>query len=412
VLAQGADINAKNNTGQTPLHQALKSKNYQVALYLLKEKKIGLTEVDKDGDSVADYAFMYGDEAIVQEVLEQGTDINAKNAKGNTPLHVAIKCHNKKVAPYLLQNKLINLEVLDSYGNAALHSAIVYEKEEIASKVLKKMHNVNIANNQGNTPLHLACNNRLAKIVRGLLEKGANVNHRNADNKTPLQTAMEVDQAIVSVLLKQENIEVNDLDNKGFALLHYASDRGNKEQVADLLKNKADVNLKSRDGCVPVQLAIMKEHSEIALMILEDKNIDVDVQDSEGNTALHCVAASRSPDEKVLRRLLEKGASLNIVDNDGHSPFYYAGDKEIIKWFFTMPRKTEIGIYMVKSLFSSLYLGLSTLALFTPEKNKSLEARAKTKDQVSEVTALNGQNPEISTPDGKGNIKKDNERSK
>ena len=54
ALACGADVNAKNDHGGTPLHYA---------------------------------AYRNDNSAVIEALLEAGADVNAKNDDGNTPLH-------------------------------------------------------------------------------------------------------------------------------------------------------------------------------------------------------------------------------------------------------------------------------------------------------------------------------------
>jgi ankyrin repeat protein len=86
ALEQGAEINLRS------INLALQFNSSEVVLYLLQEKKIKITDdIDKDGNSIAMCACMYGSEAIVQEVLAQGANINAKNKSKQTLLHQALQ---------------------------------------------------------------------------------------------------------------------------------------------------------------------------------------------------------------------------------------------------------------------------------------------------------------------------------
>src|SRR5690349_3767049 len=71
LLEQGADINAQDMFGQTPLHLAIDS-----------EADCARQEYDKTGVSS-----LSGE--ITKLLLEHGADMNAKTSKGRTPLAIA-----------------------------------------------------------------------------------------------------------------------------------------------------------------------------------------------------------------------------------------------------------------------------------------------------------------------------------
>lgn len=70
LIANGADVNAKNGELKTPLHEAVTDGTLEVAELLLKH----------------------------------GADINAKDEVGSTPLHEAIKWDNLEMVEFLLEN--------------------------------------------------------------------------------------------------------------------------------------------------------------------------------------------------------------------------------------------------------------------------------------------------------------------
>ena len=155
----------------------------------------------------------------VEAILKAGADVNVKDYRGWTPLHVVSRA-----------------------GISHL---------EIIKVLLENGVNVNEKNYDGETPLHLASRWDNLEIVKVLLENGANIHEKTRNYNTPLDYASgNGNLEVVKVLLDNGAI-VHDKDkNKMSSLpLHYASRRGHLEIVKLVLEYGANVNEKNNDGC-------------------------------------------------------------------------------------------------------------------------------------------------------------------
>ncbi len=68
-------------------------------------------------------------------------------------------------------------------------------------------------------------------------------------------------------------------------------------------------------------LAIQKGNEEIALKLLERKEVHLNAKDKWGLTALHWACIMRL--DKVIEQLIDHGAEINIVDLEHKSPYEY-----------------------------------------------------------------------------------------
>jgi len=92
-LASGADVNAKDEDGETPLGWAELRNHTEIATLLRKHGgKYGLIAV----------AAKVGDVEAVREFLAAGADVNAKDEFGGTPLHFAAEEGHKEIAELLI----------------------------------------------------------------------------------------------------------------------------------------------------------------------------------------------------------------------------------------------------------------------------------------------------------------------
>ena len=85
-IAAGADINAKNVGGFTPLHGAVGEGHKEIAQLLIAE---GADVNVKDkffGHTALHDAAEYRRNEIAELLIARGADVNAKNSRGETPL--------------------------------------------------------------------------------------------------------------------------------------------------------------------------------------------------------------------------------------------------------------------------------------------------------------------------------------
>jgi ankyrin repeat protein len=88
LIKRGADVNSKNNYGQTPLHRALGNNAIEIAKLLIDA---GADVEAKNNYGLTPLHLASGNNHIemTEFLLERGADVNAKDKYGRTPLYVA-----------------------------------------------------------------------------------------------------------------------------------------------------------------------------------------------------------------------------------------------------------------------------------------------------------------------------------
>ncbi|XP_076326636.1 uncharacterized protein LOC143233810 isoform X2 [Tachypleus tridentatus] len=111
-----------------------------------------------------------------------------RNAKGETPLHIAtIKGNVNRVKELLTEG--VNPNVKDNAGWTPLHEACNHGHKQIVELLLDYGAFINVPGLDNDTPLHDSVNNMRLEIVELLVSRGADIHARNLYGYTPLDAA-------------------------------------------------------------------------------------------------------------------------------------------------------------------------------------------------------------------------------
>ena len=374
LLEHGADPNRRNKDNKTLLSLAMRD-------YAIPDPARLLLKYGADGDArmenewtLLHLAAFNGRIRDVRLLLDHGTNVNAKNDQGETPLCLVSskyypKEHDVDIARLFLEAGA-DVNALDKVYNTPLHHASFMGRVEIASVLLENGANLNVENDNSEMPLHLAPRGgyhshedgvSVARMLlkRGvdvnapskdhntplhsasyfgsltiagvLLDCGANVNAENEQGETPLHlvsrggTGTREDCVGVAQMLLERGADVNASDKGQNTPLHSASYAGRVEIVKALLTHGANTNAENDQGETPLHVVLRggtgshEDGVRIARMLLE-RSADVNAPDKSHNTPLH--SASRFGSLTIARVLLDSGANMNAENNQGETPLH------------------------------------------------------------------------------------------
>lgn len=227
LIALGADVNAKERCGETPLYDAVAGNNVAMIRFLagkgadvhvdamgitLAEEAVRLNKVFPRGASRAEVvrllaalgaplegasggsplmrAAEHADQEMVELLLSLGA--NPNNARfGLTPLMYAAGRDSKESVAVVRDLLRAGAEVRTraSNGDTALSLAIESGNIEAARLLINAGADVSVADHDRATPLHRAAGGGYVELVRLLLSKGAQADVRDALGFTPLDRA-------------------------------------------------------------------------------------------------------------------------------------------------------------------------------------------------------------------------------
>jgi cytohesin len=326
---------ARRAAGEIPLHRAAQAANVQLARRLLEQR----TDVNaRDGDgvtpllcastpSMARLLLEHGadpraadasghtalhwatDAATAQLLLDRGAEVNLRSADDETPLDAAAMSGLDELVELLIERGA----VIAGNENAvtALHRA---GSARTAQLLLDHGARVNAPDNFRDTPLHWACARGLRQVAECLLANGAELDAVNHAGQTPLYRAIEASSVEVTKLLLARHAQVMARDNRGATPLHHAA------RWCD-----AEAGPIGGLGGYLMSGQPHRDRARIAALLL-DGGAEPDAADDDRMTPLHF--AARDGFVEVAELLIAKGADVNARDRAGRTALYYAAQPQ------------------------------------------------------------------------------------
>jgi ankyrin repeat protein len=238
LITQGADVNAAQGDGTTPLHWAA----YQL------------------------------DTDLVQRLLKRGAQVNTANRFGAHPLDEAVKAANAEIVALLLKAGA-EVDAVNADGQTALMLAARTGSTEVASALLAAGADVNAREAwRDQTPLMWAAEGAFPDLVALFIEDGADVRARAAANDWGSQITSEP--------------RAQYRPTGGLTPLTYAARSGCVGCVRAILAAGESIDRPTPDGVTALMLAIDNYEFDTAKALL-DAGANPHLSDWWGRTALY-----------------------------------------------------------------------------------------------------------------------------
>ncbi|KAG8412093.1 hypothetical protein J3459_015975 [Metarhizium acridum] len=277
-LKRGANIDERNELGQTPLMVTIDNMRPESARHLVASGAnvnlagdFGLPPLwialrDSDSETILSLAARCGVTSMVELLLKRGARVN--NSGGvSTPLHEAVHVGHVEVTELLLDNGA-ELDVEDKNGRTPLSIAAAKGKTTLLQLLLRRGAGVNFkAKCNGLAPLHRAAEKGNVTTTELLCARGGDINIRDELGQTSLHKAVEYEKNTVVKLLCARGADVNIRDSAGQTPLHKVAWFPSNRQT-DIAKLLIASGSHTHEGRTPLFLATSGGNSDIAQLLL------------------------------------------------------------------------------------------------------------------------------------------------
>lgn len=289
IISAKPNLDAEDRNGNTALIYAIQNNNVAGAKAIIRAKP-NFNKQNKDGNTALMLASENGLEELVRSLISARANLNIQNNEGDTALLLSV--YNKKsnvvkilidagadiniknkenkdilsiirrgydylniieiICPItskeenfidyakdningvknLLNDKSVNINAQNKFGDTALIKASFNGQSDIVSVLLDANAGLNIQDNFGHTALIDASRQGYDEVAKQLIDAKANLNIQNIYGKTALILASFYNHSDIVKLLVNAGANKNIQDNDGKTALMYAREKGYSDIVS------------------------------------------------------------------------------------------------------------------------------------------------------------------------------------
>ena len=315
LLQYGAALNAPALT-ESPLCSAVKSGSYKHVMLLLRQGA-NMQEQHPVWGNLLYLAIRHNKVATAKLLLDKGLPISTPTQGAYLATHLAAARGANTILQAMLKSSGIDIDTRDQQGQSALHHAAAHNQASTCQLLIALGADVHATDSQGNRPLHLALQARAAEAAQILLTSGAQANALNANRNFPLHLAVQRGMHSTVQLLHSKGADLNVPNAAQKFALGLASQNGDAIMCRFLLRN----------GASPAAIAAPK--AWVAL-ILGDQDMAKPLiagpkaanQQFQGMPYLSWAIRAGFP--ALAAELLQQGANPTKPDLQGNMPIHQA----------------------------------------------------------------------------------------
>ena len=352
-----SDINVKTNDGKSCLHIAAFYGHLSLCKELVDAQNIDVHMLDNEGWAVLHYSVRNGNQELVTYFADMVTDIHAKTKHGMNCLHLAALYGHFDLCKILLDKYNVDMDMADNEEWTALHFSARYGSYELVTffadvgtginhktnigmnclhiaacyghlKLCKTFIDENIfdvcmADSNGWAALHFAVKSGSYELVNYFYNVGADINLKTNEGMNCLHVAALYGHLNLCKTFRiKHKFDVHIADNDGWRVIHFSAKNGSYESIRYFVDIGANIYIITNDGKNCLHIAALSGHMNLCKTLIQEHNIDVNVADIDGWTALHLSAGFGC--YELVRFFADMGTDVYLKTNDGKNCLHIA----------------------------------------------------------------------------------------
>ncbi|KAL6826777.1 ankyrin repeat-containing domain protein [Trichoderma sp. SZMC 28015] len=336
LMKSDVDFNKKRDDGRTVLSYAAELGQHKTIQLLIERGTVNLDEADDEtGMTPLHWAAKKGHKSVVELLTNAGAQLEIEEKEDQmTALGLAVRHEQKDVCEFLLQrdasihastfysaaiwgelaiiqqlvDRGVDINARMSDGETALFPAIAGGHIDFIRLLVERGADIT-ATYDGLTPLIFAIRIGNMDIVRLLVELGVDIT-ATYDGLTPLLFAIMIGNMDIVRLLVELGADINTRWEDDLTPLFMSTELGYSDNIQSLIDLGANINERDADGRSPLFFAITAGNIPIIELLVGMDDVDLNRPDARGITPI--VLAMRLRRHDIVRLLLQSGKITNL----------------------------------------------------------------------------------------------------
>lgn len=292
--------------------------------FLLDQPGNDVNKITHDGRTYIFWAAYKGNTDLMEYLQKRGAKTDLVEDHGYTVMNFAAVSGQPNTKVYDLCLKYganLKKDVDHEGANAILLAGITAKDLSLLDYFNKKGLDWESKDAHGNTLLDYTAKNGNKQVMEALLAKKLSFTD-NAMIMAAQGTRANTNTLETYQFLESKGVKPTAVGGNGDNALHYIVRKEKQSDVINYFLSKGiDVSQANKDGNTAFMNAAAANNDLGIIKTLADKNTNIKAANGKGQSALALAVQGNSPE--VVAFLIEKGADVNLADNDGNNLTYY-----------------------------------------------------------------------------------------